>query len=139
MSVTHDRGSVSITAIILIFSASLLMAALAQLNYLEHKVLDNSIAQKQLRQLAEYSVQREYDRLAQDKNFLKDVLMESRPMEPTGDILENERGRCQVFVGEKNGQVIIWAVAERENSKAQVSYSLILDEETDKFVLKGMF
>lgn len=139
MSVTHDRGSVSITAIILIFSASLLMAALAQLNYLEHKVLDNSIAQKQLRQLAESSVQREYDRLAQDKNFLKDVLMESRPMEPTGDILENERGRCQVFVGEKNGQVIIWAVAERENSKAQVSYSLILDEETDKFVLKGMF
>ncbi|WP_407396548.1 hypothetical protein [Anaerovibrio sp.] len=139
MSVTHDRGSVSITAIILIFSASLLMAALAQLNYLEHKVLDNSIAQKQLRQMAEFSVQREYDRLAQDKNFLKDVLMESRPMEPTGDILENERGRCQVFVGEKNGQVIIWAVAERENSKAQVSYSLILDEETDKFVLKGMF
>jgi len=30
-------------------------------------------------------------------------------------------------------------VAERGNSKAQVSYSLVLDEEGDKFVLKGMF
>ncbi|MBE6106738.1 hypothetical protein [Anaerovibrio lipolyticus] len=139
MLMTQDRGSISITAIILIFSASLLMVALGQLNYLEHKVLDNSIAQKQLRQIAEFAVQREYDRLVQDQDFLKSVLMESRPMEPTGDVLENEQGQCHVFVGEKNGQVIIWAVAERGNSKAQVSYSLVLDEEGDKFVLKGMF
>lgn len=139
MMTVHDRGSASITAILLIFSASLLMAALGQLNYLEHKLVDNSIAQKQLRQMAETAAKREYDRLGQDEDFLKSVLAESSSMEPTGNILENEHGRCQVFVGENNGQVIIWAVAERGNSKAQVSYNLIFDEETDKFVLKGMF
>ncbi|MBR1697502.1 MAG: hypothetical protein IJ712_04655, partial [Anaerovibrio sp.] len=73
MLMTQDRGSISITAVILIFSASLLMVALGQLNYLEHRMLDNSIAQKKLRQMAEFAVQREYDRLVQDQDFLKSV------------------------------------------------------------------
>ena len=139
MIMDNDRGSISLMAVIMVFAASLLAAAMGQLNKMEHRAVEASIVSNELRIMAETAAEREYEKIHLDNELLRDILTEGRKMKPLGETVENEKGRCQVFVGEGNSQVIIWAVAEKDSSKAQVCYILVFDEDTDRFVLKGCF
>lgn len=135
----NDRGSISVMAVILVFTASLLVVALGNYNCLEHKLVDKSIAHNSLGLMAERAVMREYERLIGDNETLEAILNEHRAFQPTGEVLADDRGRCEVFVGEEKGCVVIWAVAEKDSNRVRAGCFLAFDEVRGKFVLKGMF
>lgn len=135
----RDRGSISVVAVLLVFSAALLTMSLGGLNRLEHQLVDRDMLQGQLSLMAEQAALAEYKRLSREPGLLQRVLEEHRPMTPTGCRVETDSGHCQVFVGEEANLVIIWAVAEGRDTKAQVSFLLEFDESRNRFMLKGMF
>ena len=134
-----DRGGISVAAIILVFAAALIVASMGNYNLLEHRLTDKSMAHKSLGLMAETAARQEYEKLILDSELLEAIVNEHRPFAPSGNVLEDDRGHCEIFVGEGNGGVIIWAVAEKGSDKAQVCYLLSFDEDVGQFVLKGMF
>lgn len=135
----RDRGSISVVAVLLVFSAALLTMSLGGLNRLEHQLVDRDMLHRRLALMAEQAALAEYKRLSREPGLLQRVLEEHRPMTTTGYSGETDSGHCQVFVGEEANLVIIWAVAEGRDTKAQVSFLLEFDESRNRFMLKGMF
>ncbi|ORT99569.1 hypothetical protein D081_1719 [Anaerovibrio sp. JC8] len=135
----NDRGSISVMAVILVFTASVLVAAMESYNSMEHRLVDKIIAHRSLGLMAEEALRQEYERLRSDSGLMTAIVNEHRPLRPYGNVLADDRGRCEVFVGERKGYVIIWAVAEKGRDRAQAGCFQAFDEAEEKFVLKGMF
>ena len=134
-----ETGSAAVWGILLVCISAIMVAGLGALVDNEHRMIETDLVDRQARMVAEWAVSREYDLLRQRPKYAKEVLADRGNLRPGSVSGVRDGVKYAVYVGERHGILILWAVAENGEAKAQVGYCVAFDAETEQCCLKGMF
>ena len=140
--VKNDQGSVTVVGLILVAVSALMVAMLWDMEEQENQRINQAVRNHELQLVAEWAARREYEVIRQDSVRLERILADHQ----MGDKLAKGFNgstvsgiKYAVYIGVRQEQIVIWAVAEQGDAKAQCGYYLIYDQVAGKCLLKGMF
>ena len=140
--VKNDQGSVTVVGLILVAVSALMVAMLWDMEEQENQRINQEVRTHELQLIAEWAARREYEAFRQDSVRLERILADHQ----MGDKLAKGFNgstvsgiKYAVYTGVRQEQIVIWAVAEQGDAKAQCGYYLTYDRTAGECLLKGMF
>lgn len=140
--VKNDQGSVTVVGLILVAVSALMVAMLWDMEEQENQRINQGVRNHELQLVTEWAARREYEAIRQDSVRLERILADHQ----MGDKLAKGFNgstvsgiKYAVYTGVRQEQIVIWAVAEQGDAKAQCGYYLTYDRTAGECLLKGMF
>ncbi|GEM_PF-1106143 len=140
--VKNEQGSVTLVGLILVAVSALMVAALWDIEEQENKRINQGVRTHELQLIAEWAARREYEAIRQNPVRLEKILADHQMGDKLGKGFNGSTVsgiKYAVYTGVRQEQIVIWAVAEQGDAKAQCGYYLTYDRTAGECLLKGMF